>query len=466
MSRSWTHVPRSAWCASTRTSTWPGGDSASIDQPCSSRPTSTPRNSSFDATNWSNTSRVTAHACRRPSTADAQPDRTSRAERARPAVEPRVHRRRPEAVDRDDVRDDVLDGPTLAAGGRLPLGVGQAGEQPLHPAALPVDRLELIAGGPVEREDRRSLVTRPRASPVDRIGLSQPIQNSLPSGSVMATHRVPFPSATAARRRGRRAWHRGRRAARPRLPESRRQVDVHAVDDFVGNPEEEHVPQPASRGACSRESSRSSAIGYADDHGPEPRQRPRIGAIEGHVEDERPPRVAPAAHRAGRVTGPSRPKENRTCRASATAASSSSRAPHAASAGSTRWRSPRKARVVVVNDLGVARDGTGADDGPAQQRGRRDRGARRRGGRQHRRHRRLGRRPPAGAHRDRHVRRPRRAREQRRLPARPHGVHHRRRRVGRGDPRAPQRPLRDDPPRDRVVARAGEGGRPTSTLGS
>jgi NAD(P)-dependent dehydrogenase (short-subunit alcohol dehydrogenase family) len=65
----------------------------------------------------------------------------------------------------------------------------------------------------------------------------------------------------------------------------------------------------------------------------------------------------------------------------------------------------REGARVVVNDLGVARDGTGADrPGPAQvvdeiiAAGGEAR-------RQHRRHRRLGRRAPARAHRDRHLRR-------------------------------------------------------------
>ena len=139
--------------------------------------------------------------------------------------------------------------------------------------------------------------------------------------------------------------------------------------------------------------------------------------------------------------------------------SRSSPAPDAGSAASTRSRSPRPARSVVVNDLGGALSGEGHDDTPAQQvveeieaaggeavaNGENVADFERRGA--------------ARAAGDRRLRPARHPRQQRRDPPRPDAREHDRGGVGRGDRRPPQGPLRADPPRRRVLARALEGRR-------
>ena len=100
---------------------------------------------------------------------------------------------------------------------------------------------------------------------------------------------------------------------------------------------------------------------------------------------------------------------------------------------------------VVVNDLGAANDGSGADVTPGRGGRRRDQGRGRRGDRQRRRRRRLGRRPAPDQRRDRDVRRPPRPRQQRRDPARPGARQHDRAGVGRRDRRPPEGPLRARP---------------------
>ena len=200
--------------------TWPGGDSASVDQPSSSRPTSTPRNSSFDATNWSNTSR--GDSARMPSTINGGCAAGSNVASRRVGA--------PSSPARTDAAQKLLTVTmcettswTVQPSQRVAdchSSSAQAGEQPLHPAALPGDRLELIAGGPVEGEDRRSVVTRRELHPCDRIGLASTdtelvalgVGHGDPSGAVP---RPPLRPVAADPR----AWHRGRGAARPRLPE-------------------------------------------------------------------------------------------------------------------------------------------------------------------------------------------------------------------------------------------------------
>ena len=194
------------------------------------------------------------------------------------AVEPRPHRRGPEAVDRDDVRDNVLDGPTLAACGR------PATRRRRRPASSPSIRRRCRRPARTDRRRARrrrgSAVRRNAAQSFTRATVSdspQPIQNSLPSGSVMVTHRVPFPvrhcgpspgSTSVAPR------SRSRSTSASGVP--RCQVDVHAVLRRLrlGNPEEEHVPQPARVGRL------------------EPREV--VAFLGDRVPDRRGPEAAPA----------------------------------------------------------------------------------------------------------------------------------------------------------------------------
>ena len=132
------------------------------------------------------------------------------------------------AVDRDDVRDHVLDGPTLAPCGRSPLGVGEVGEHPFHAPALPRHGHQLVVGGTVEGENRRSLVTRGQlhASTVSESGssgrrrIAASTETELVSLGVGTWRPIGFRSrfATAVWRRHPRGWRRAPRAARSRLP--------------------------------------------------------------------------------------------------------------------------------------------------------------------------------------------------------------------------------------------------------
>jgi acyl dehydratase len=114
---------------------------------------------------------------------------------------------------------------------------------------------------------------------------------------------------------------------------------------------------------------------------------------------------------------------------------------------------------VVVNDLG-GEPTAGADDaGPRSEVVDEIKAHGRRGRRQRRRRLRLGGRAAPDQHRDRDVRRPRRARQQRRHPARPHARQHDRGRVGRGHQGAPQghvRPSRHAAAYWRERSKAGE----------
>ena len=112
---------------------------------------------------------------------------------------------------------------------------------------------------------------------------------------------------------------------------------------------------------------------------------------------------------------------------------------------------------VVVNDLGGARRRLGRRPERRPAGGRRDHGGRRPGRGQRRRRHRLGGRQAPDRHGRRDLRRPPRPRQQRRHPARPGAGQHDRGRVGRRHPRPPEGPLRADPARRRLLARADQG---------
>ena len=142
-------------------------------------------------------------------------------------------------------------------------------------------------------------------------------------------------------------------------------------------------------------------------------------------------------------------------------ASRSSPARAAASAARTRSSSPAHGAAVVVNDFGVSlrRRGHGRDPGRRRWSPRSRRPA-------------AGRSPtaptsPTSSRRAAmvqqaidDVRRPRHPGQQRRLRPRPDARQHLRGGVGRGDPRAPQGPLRAAAARRRLLARRGQGGPP------
>jgi hypothetical protein len=111
----------------------------------SSSAASAPRKPSFDATNWSNTSR--GDSARMPSTINGGCAAGSKvaSKRVGAPASP-AFTDVSQNVDRDEMRDHVLDRPTGAAARRSPLVVGQAGEQRLHPPALTGDRRELVVG--------------------------------------------------------------------------------------------------------------------------------------------------------------------------------------------------------------------------------------------------------------------------------------------------------------------------------
>ena len=113
--------------------------------------------------------------------------------------------------------------------------------------------------------------------------------------------------------------------------------------------------------------------------------------------------------------------------------------------------------AVVVNDVGVALDGSGGERGAGAAGRRRDRRA---GGAAVATPTTSPTGPARSAGRStavEHLRPAGRAGQQRRLPARPDAGQPRRGRVGRGDPRAPQGPLRAAAARGRVLARRVEG---------
>ena len=111
---------------------------------------------------------------------------------------------------------------------------------------------------------------------------------------------------------------------------------------------------------------------------------------------------------------------------------------------------------VVVNDVGAAVDGSGADVGPGAGGGRRDQAGRRQGGRQHALDHRAAERRDHRQVRARHVR-PRRHRgEQCRHPARPHLPPHELVGLARRHQRAPERLVQHFARRRRALPRAGK----------